>query len=167
MCTDHFGGFSPKSTELGWMWSSRSSRKVLAKEKQNVRWYEHVRTENTSNWPRALSPVGTRVVNARSISKKPRHDALQDNIRITCATQTIMRIKNDLKRRKTKLKIRKDTSYCLSLPRLNTSTLLIRPHMWYKITVRNVPSLEVRGTLNLFIRRRSCSRTVTARSRPL
>ena len=30
-----------------------------------------------------------------------------------------------------------------------------------------IPSLEVRGTLNLFMRRRSCSRIVTARNSPL
>lgn len=60
VCTDHLGGFSPNSTELGWMWSSRSSLKVLVRWKTldgvicDMKVYED-RNKKSDKLPRALS----------------------------------------------------------------------------------------------------------------
>lgn len=45
------------------------------------------RVINSQELSLSLSPVGTRMVNAGCISKKPRHNALQDHIRVACAKE--------------------------------------------------------------------------------
>lgn len=154
------------------MWSSRSSRNVLAEENEyksescDLKEDENGNNDMTSNRRvinsrKALSPVGTRMVNAGCISEKPIYNALQDHIRVTCVQKKeAMNVSNyPFLHQLWQWCIQSSTHLYDS--KRSISHVTGNKHDTYK------PSLEVRGTLNLFMRRRSCSRTVTARSRPL
>ena len=92
------------------------------------------------------------MMNPGCVGKEPSNDAPKDHVWVACATKQ----KNTM-------------SYTThhSVHRSNHTQVLSLTHSNRHEDTHDIPSLEVRGTLNLFMSRLSCSLTVMARRRPL